>query len=104
MSANKFYVPAFIGGKIKAVQISIQNTTGSDITPSYQNGIYYSFQGDDFQLLSCGGMTVPAGEIVQQIVQLYDAPVPTSDIKLMVDTAGLAGCVINAQVLWEVEA
>ena len=55
MTANKFYTPAFIGGKIKAVQISIQNTTGSDISPSYQNGIYYSYQGDDFQLLSCGG-------------------------------------------------
>lgn len=102
MTANKFYTPAFIGGKIKAVQISIQNTTGSDVTPSYQNGIYYSYQGNDFQLLSCGGSTVPAGETIQLIEQLYDAPVPSSDIKLMVDTGGLAGCVINAQVLWEV--
>ena len=102
MTANKYYTPAFIGGKIKAVQLSIQNTTGSDITPSYQNGIYYSYQGHDFQLLSCGGSTVPAGETIQLIEQLYDAPVPTSDIKLMVDTGGLSGCVINAQVLWDV--
>lgn len=103
MTANKVYVPAFIGGKIKAVQISIQNTTGSDITTSYQNGIYYSFQGHDFQLLSCAGATIPANTTIQLIEQLYDAPVPSSDIKLMVETAGLAGCVINAEVLWEVK-
>ena len=32
MTANKFYTPAFIGGKIQAVQLTVQNTTASDIT------------------------------------------------------------------------
>lgn len=104
MTANKFYVPAYIGGKIKAVSISIQNTTGSDISLLDQNGVYYSFQGNDFQLLTCRGQTAAAGEVIQWMEQLYDAPVPTSDIKLMVDTSGLVGCIVNVQVLWEVEA
>lgn len=104
MSANKSYYPAYVGGKIKAVSISIQNTTGSDITLSDQNGVYYSYQGQDFQILSCRGQTATAGEVIQWMQQLYDAPVPTSDIKLMVDTAGMAGCIVNVQVLWEVEA
>ncbi len=103
MTANKFYVPAFVGGKIKAVQIAIQNPTGSDITTSYQNGIYYSFEGNDYQLLSCAAATIEAGKTVQLTTQLYDAPVPTSDIKLMIDTSGLTDCIINAMVLWEVD-
>ena len=103
MSANKSYYPAYVGGKIKAVSISIQNTTGSDISLLDQNGVYYTFEGNDFQLLSCRDQTAAAGETIQWTEQLYDAPVPTSDIKLMVDTAGMAGCIVNVQILWEVD-
>ena len=102
MTANKFYTPAFIGGKIKAVSIQIQNTTGSDISLLDQNGVYYCFQGSDFQILTCRGQTAHAGEVIQWTEQLYDAPIPNADIKLMVDTAGMNGCIINVQVLWEV--
>ena len=103
MTANKFYTPAFIGGKIQAVQLGVQNTTGSDITADYQNGIYYCYQGHDFLLLSMENKTIPAGETVTIMAQLYNVAVPSSDIVLMVNTAGLAGCVITAQVFWGVE-
>lgn len=103
MTANKFYTPAFIGGKIQAVQLTVQNTTGADITADYQNGIYYCYQGNDFLLLSMENRTIPAGQTVTIMAQLYNVAVPTSDIVLMVNTAGLAGCVISALVFWGVE-
>ena len=103
MTANKFYTPAFIGGRIQAVQLTVQNTTGSDITADYQNGIYYCYQGHDFELLSMENKTIPAGETVTVMAQLYNVAVPSSDIILMVNTAGLAGCVVNALVFWGVE-
>ena len=103
MTANKFYTPAFVGGRIQAVQITVQNTTNDDITADYQNGIYYCYQGHDFILLSMENRTIPAGETVMVMAQLYNVAVPSSDIVLMVNTAGLAGCVINASVFWGVE-
>ena len=103
MTANKFYTPAFIGGKIQAVQLEVQNTTGSDITADYQNGIYYCYQGNDFELLSMENKTIPAGETISIMAQLYNVAVPSSDIVLMVNTAGLAGCIIKAQIFWGVE-
>lgn len=103
MSANKHYTPAFIGGRIQAVQLTIQNTTESDITTDYQNGIYYCYQGSDFEILSAGKSTIPAGETITVMAQLYNVAVPTSDIVLMVNSAGLLGCVITAQVFWGVE-
>lgn len=103
MTANKFYTPAFVGGKIQAVQLNVQNKTESDITADYRNGIYYCYQGHDFELLSLGGKEIPAGQTVSFMVQLYNVAVPSSDIILMVDTAGLDGCVINALVFWGVE-
>lgn len=103
MTANKFYTPSFMGGRIQAVQLNVQNTTESDITASYRNGIYYCYQGNDFELLSLGDVTIPAGETVSIMAQLYNVAVPSSDIVLMVDTGGLSGCVINALVFWGVE-
>lgn len=103
MSANKFYTPAFVGGRIQAVQLTIQNTTASNITADYQNGVYYCYQGNDFILLSTEDRTIPAGETVTIMAQLYNVAVPSSDIVLMVNTAGLAGCVISALVFWGVE-
>lgn len=103
MSANKHYTPAFIGGRIQAVQFTVQNTTDTDITADYQNGIYYCYQGNDFELLSLENKTIPAGETISIMAQLYNVAVPSSDIVLMVNTAGLAGCIINAQVFWGVD-
>lgn len=103
MTANKFYTPAFIGGKIQAVQLTVQNTTASDITASFRNGIYYCYQGHDFELLSLENTTIPAGETITAMAQLYNVAVPSSDIVIMVDTAGLAGCVISASIFWGVE-
>ena len=103
MTANKFYTPSFMGGRIQAVQMTVQNTTGADITADYQNGVYYCYQGNDFILLSMENKVIPAGETVTIMAQLYNVAVPSSDIVLMVNTAGLAGCVINALVFWGVE-
>jgi hypothetical protein len=103
MTANKFYTPAFVGGRIQAVQLIIQNTTDADITADYQNGIYYCYQGNDFILLSAEDRVIPAGSTITIMAQLYNVAVPTSDIVLMVNTAGLAGCVISALVFWGVE-
>ena len=103
MTANKFYTPAFIGGKIQAVQLTVQNTTGEDMTADYQNGIYYCYQGNDFILLSMENKTIPAGGTVTIMAQLYNVAVPSSDIVLMVNTAGLSGCVAVAQIFWGVE-
>ena len=103
MTANKFYTPAFIGGKIQAVQLTVQNTTADDITADYQNGIYYCYQGNDFELLSLENNVIPAGATFSVTAQLYNVAVPSSDIMLMVNTAGLSGCVVSAQVFWGVE-
>ena len=103
MTANKFYTPAFIGGKIQAVQLTVQNKTASNITADYRNGIYYCYQGHDFELLSMENKTIPAGQTVTVMAQLYNVAVPSSDIVLMVDTAGLADCVITALIFWGVE-
>ena len=103
MTANKFYTPAFVGGRIQAVQLTISNGTDSDITADYQNGIYYCYQGHDFELLSLENKVIPAGETISIMAQLYNVAVPSSDIILMVNTAGLDGCVINAQVFWGLE-
>ena len=103
MTANRFYTPAYIGGKIIAVQMIVQNMSNSDITAESHNGIYYSYQGQDFQLLGCSGKEIEAGKTIQITQQLFDAPVPSSDIKLMVDTGGLEDCIINCQILWGIE-
>ena len=103
MTANKYYTPAFIGGKIQAVQLTVQNASQSDITADYQNGIYYCYQGNDFELLSLENRSIPSGETVSIMAQLYNVAVPSSDIILMVNTAGLEGCIITAQIFWGVE-
>ena len=103
MTANKFYTPSFMGGRIQAVQLTVQNTALSDKTASYRNGIYYCYQGNDFELLSLENNVIPAGETITIMAQLYNVAVPSSDIVLMVDTAGLDGCIVTAQIFWGVE-
>ena len=102
MTANKIYYPSFIGGKIVGVQMTLQNTTGSSIICLPENGIYYAFDGRDYQLLSLDGVTIGAG-ITQ--IKTDDKPLPLlpdADIKIMVDTAGLSGVIANVQITWEV--
>lgn len=103
MSANKTYLPAYIGGKIQGVQLTIQNNSGDDVATDYRNGIYYAYQGNDFQLLSAGVSTIEAGHTAILTEQLFNTAVPSSDIKLMIDTAGLVGCTITALIFWGVE-
>lgn len=102
MTANKVYYPAFIGGKILGVQMTIQNASASDVTCSPTNGIYYTFDGRDYQILSLDGVTIEAGTTQVKTADKVQALTPTSDIKIMVDTAGLVGCVVNVQITWGV--
>ena len=103
MSANEHYVPAFYGGIIRGVQMNITNTSGTDVTAKSRNGIYYVYQGHKFQLLSLGSETIAAYSDKVVSVVLKDLVIPSTDVKLMVDTAGLVGCEVTAMVLWGVE-
>lgn len=100
MTANKVYYPSYIGGKILGSQLRIQNTTGSDITCSATNGIYYTFEGHDYQLVSLKDVTIPAGETVVINEEFREYLIPNADIKIMVDSAGLAGCILHPSILW----
>ena len=103
MSANEHYVPAFVGGTIRGVQISLENTTEAAITAAARNGIYYVYQGHKFQLLGCDSVVIPANGQKIITVELRDYTVPSTDVKLMVDTAGLDGVTVTVEVLWSVE-
>lgn len=103
MSANEHYVPAYVGGTIRGVQISLENTTANNITAAARNGIYYVYQGHKFQLLGCDSVVIPANGQKIVTVELRDYTVPSTDVKLMVDTAGLVGVVATVQILWSVE-
>lgn len=102
MTANKIYYPSFIGGQIVGVQMDIQNTTGSDITALSENGVYYIFDGREYQILSLRDLELPAGIITIKTEDKVQAFTPNSDIKIMIDTAGLDGCVINVKITWGV--
>lgn len=102
MTANKVYYPAFIGGKIAGVQLILQNTSASDVSCSGSNGVYYTFDGRDYQILSLKDVTVVAGSTVVIAEDKVQYLTPTSDVKIMVDTAGLVGCVVSCEVTWEV--
>lgn len=103
MSANEYYAPAYVGGIIRGVQIILENTTESNVTAAARNGVYYVYQGHKFQLLGCDSVTIPAGGQKIVTVELREYAVPSTDVKLMVDTAGLAGVTATVQILWGVE-
>ena len=103
MSANEHYVPAHVGGIIRGVQMQLVNETKSDIQCKARNGVYYVYQGQKYNLLSLDGVTVPAFDVKIVSVELREFVVPSTDIKLMVDTAGLEGITATATVLWGVE-
>ena len=102
MTANKVYYPAFIGGAILGVQMDIQNTTGADISAASTNGVYYAFDGRDYQILTLRDLTLPAGLTTIKTEDKVQALTPTSDVKIMVDTAGLDGCVVSVKITWGV--
>lgn len=103
LSANEHYAPAYVGGLITGVQLELVNTTGSSITAASRNGVYYVYQGQKFQLLSCDGVTIPAYETRNVTVTIPNGQtVPSTDIKLMVDTAGLLGVTVTASIMWSV--
>lgn len=102
MTANKVYYPAYIGGRILGVQLTIQNTTGSDITAASTNGVYYTFEGKDYQLLSLAGVTIPAGVTIIINEEFREYLIPNADIKIMIDSGGLADCILKGQILWGV--
>ncbi len=102
MTANKIYYPAYIGGTILGVQMDIQNLTGDEIACSSENGVYYTFDGRDYQILSLRDLSLPAGVTTIKTEDKVQALAPTSDVKIMVDTAGLADCVISVKITWGV--
>lgn len=103
MTANEFYQPAYVGGVINAVQISVTNNSNSTVTGSSRNGVYYVYQGMKFKLMDIDGLQISAGttETVSKELQTLCA-IPSTDIKLMVDTGGLNNCVVNVQIMWGV--
>lgn len=102
MTANKVYYPSYIGGRIKAVQLTVQNTSESTITCMPTNGIYYCFDGQDYQLLSLGSEQIASGATDIISKEVKTELIPTEDVKIMIDTAGMTGAVVKAQIVWEV--
>ena len=102
MTANKVYYPSLIGGYILGVQLTIQNTSASTVSCSALNGVYYTFDGRDYQLLSLDSVSIASGETEIVSKEFREYLNPTSDIKIMIDTAGMAGCVVSCQIIWGV--
>lgn len=102
MTANKVYYPAYIGGRILGAQLAVQNTTAADINAAATNGIYYTFEGKDYQLCSLKDVVIPAGETVVINEEFREYLIPNADIKIMIDSAGLDGCILHPTILWGV--
>ena len=102
MTQNEFYVPAYVGGAIRGISVELVNGTASDINALPRNGVYYVYQGQKFPLLVLDGITVPANSQKIVSVELHDEAIPSTDIKLMVDTAGLKGITATVSILWGV--
>lgn len=100
MTANECYFPAQVGGIIRGVQAKLTNTTGSSITPADRNGVYYVYQGAAFKLLSFD--TIAANSSISLSKELYDRLVPSTDVKLLVDTGGMAGVTVDVSFIWDV--
>lgn len=103
MSANKHYVPSYVGGRIKGVSFTIQNGTTKDILFTPYQGLFYVYQGQEYPLIVGNNETIVAGTTFHGSRELDPALTPSSDIKLMVSTGDLAGCYINANILWGIE-
>ena len=102
MTANKVYFPSIIGGRILGVQLTMQNKSASTVNATSTNGLYYTFDGRDYQLLSLDSVSISAGETKIVSKEFRDYLIPTSDIKIMIDTAGMVDCVVTCQIIWGV--
>ena len=102
LNTNKVYKPAYVGGKILAVQKKVENSSPVSVTALPQNGIYYVYKGEEYQLLSMAGVTILAGATEIVAKEVYVELVPDQDVKLMFDTTDLAECVITPIVVWDV--
>lgn len=100
MTANECYFPAQVGGIIRGVQAILQNTTASTITPAARNGVYYVYQGHKFKLLDFAA--VAANTTANVSKELYDRLIPSTDVKILIDTAGLAGLTVDVSIVWDV--
>ena len=101
MTANECYFPAMVGGRIRGVQAILTNTTGSSITPTSRNGVFYVYQGAAFKLLDFD--TIAANSSVNLSKEMFESFIPTNDIKILVDTAGMAGVTVEVSVVWDVD-
>lgn len=100
MTANECYFPAQVGGTIRGVQAKLKNTTGSTITPAARNGVYYVYQGHKFKMLDFAA--VAAGTTANVSKELYDRLIPSTDVKILIDTAGLNGLTVDVSIVWDV--
>lgn len=103
MTANKFYIPAFIGGKVTGVSLSVQNGGESDITITPYQGLFYVYQGQEYPLIVGNNDPIKAGTTYNLSREIDPQLVPSSDIKLMVSTGDLVDCVIDCNIMWSVE-
>lgn len=102
MTSNKYYIPSFVGGKIKGLSMTINNRA-SDVTLTTSHGVYYVYQGREFPLMTGDNITL-SGFSERTISRELDPPfIPTEDIKLMISTGGLANCTIDVDIVWEVD-
>ena len=102
MTANEFYTPSYVGGIIRGISVELVNKNSTDTTALSRNGVYYVYQGQKFPLMTLDGVTIPANSTKIVAVELHEETVPNTDIKLMVDTAGLEGVTATVSILWGV--
>lgn len=103
MSANKQYIPAYVGGQIKGVSFSVQNASSTDLAFTPYQGLFYVYQGQEYPLIVGNNETIKAGTTYHASRELDPALIPSADIKLMVSTGDLTGCYVNANILWGID-
>lgn len=108
MTANKYYIPSFIGGKIKGASMSVHNLGSSGTTVDFtkKHGLFYVYQGQEFPLITGDNTTLTANSPTSEhtVSRELDPPfIPDGDIKLMISTGGLINCTIHVNIVWEVE-
>ena len=103
MTANKYYMTGYIGGRIKGCAMTIQNASLSSITMNAYQGIFYVFEGREYPLLTGAGQTIASGQTITISKEIVQEIIPSGDTKLMISTGDLTDCIVNCTLLWEVE-
>ena len=103
MSANKHYVPAYVGGSVIGVSLTVQNLSNSDVTLTPYQGLFYVYQGREYPLIVGENNVIKAGLTYNTSREIDPQLVPSSDIKLMISTGDLIDCVINCNIMWGVQ-